>query len=97
MDLEPLSIRVADAVEITGFAEHQIRKLIRTRQLKVVRIGRSILINYRHFMAFCERHRRHEIKSQKVVNLRWPNPSRRLMEFVGSDADGQYGVFDVHA
>lgn len=78
MDFEPLSIRVVDAVEITGFADHQIRKLIRTGELKAVRVGRSVLINYRHFKVFCVRHRQNEIRSQRVVNLRWPSPSSRV-------------------
>jgi len=30
MELEPISIRVADAVALTGFPDHRIRKLIRT-------------------------------------------------------------------
>jgi excisionase family DNA binding protein len=79
MDLEPLSIRFADAVAITRFADHRIRKLIRSGELKAVRIGRVVLIDYRHFKAFCERHRQTEIRSQKVVILRWPHPGRRAM------------------
>ena len=79
MDFEPLSIRVADAVAITGFADHRIRTRIRTGELRAVRVGRSVLIDYRQFKAFCERHRQNEIRSQRVVNLRWPNPGRRAM------------------
>lgn len=79
MDLEPLSIRVADAVAITGFADHRIRKLIRTGELRAVRVGRLVLIDYRHFKAFCEQHRKSEIRSQRVVKLRWPNAGRRAM------------------
>lgn len=79
MNLEPLSIRVADAVAITGFADHRIRKLIRTGDLRAVRVGRSVLIDYRHFKAFCERYRQNEIRSQQIVNLRWPHPGRRAL------------------
>ena len=72
MDFEPLSIRVADVVALTGVADHQIRKLIKSGELKVVRVDRSALINYSHFKAFCARYRQNEIRTQKVVNLRWP-------------------------
>ena len=72
MDFEPLSIRVSDAVALMGFTDYQIRKLIKSGELKVVKVGRSVLINYPHFKAFCARHRQNEIRTQKVVNLHWP-------------------------
>jgi excisionase family DNA binding protein len=79
VDLEPLTIRVAEAVQITGFSDHEIRKLIKTGELKSVRVGRAILIDYSHFKAFCIQHRKSELASQKVVNLHWPNPGRRTI------------------
>jgi excisionase family DNA binding protein len=72
MDFEPLTIRVVDASQLTGFPDYKIRKLIKTGELKAVRVGRSVLIDFQHFKAFCIRHRQHEIRLQKVVNLHWP-------------------------
>lgn len=79
MEFEPLSIRVADAVALTGFPDHRIRRLIKTGELRAVRVRRLVLIDYQLFKAFCARHRRNEIRTQKVVDLRWPNPRRRVM------------------
>lgn len=77
MDFEPMSIRGADAIAITGFADNRIRKLIRTGELRAGGVGRSVLIAYPHFKSLCEWHRQNEMGSQRAVNRHWPNLGRR--------------------
>lgn len=49
--LEPLTVRVAVASELTGLSEAHIRTLIKTGDLKAVNIGRTSLVIYQSLKA----------------------------------------------
>lgn len=80
MEFERITIRVAYAMQLTGFTEYRIRKLIKAGELKTVRVGRAVLINYRHFKACCAQHRKNEIRTQKVVSIRGPKLAPRVID-----------------
>ena len=45
--LEPLSVRIATAVQITGLSRSRLYELIQAGDLETVKVGRSTLIPYR--------------------------------------------------
>jgi len=45
--LEPLSVRIATAVQITGISRSRLYELIQSGDLETVKVGRSTLIPYR--------------------------------------------------
>lgn len=45
-DLEPLTVRVATAVKITGISRSRLYELIGSGDLDIVKVGRSTLISY---------------------------------------------------
>jgi excisionase family DNA binding protein len=44
--LEPLTVRVATAVRITGLSRSRIYELIQSGDLEIVKVGRATLIQY---------------------------------------------------
>jgi len=44
---EPLSVRIATAVQITGISRSRLYELIQSGDLETVKVGRSTLIPYR--------------------------------------------------
>jgi excisionase family DNA binding protein len=44
--LEPLTVRIATAVRITGLSRSRIYELIQSGDLDVVKVGRATLIKY---------------------------------------------------
>lgn len=45
--LEPLSVRIATAVQLTGISRSRIYELIQSGDLETVKIGRSTVIPFR--------------------------------------------------
>ena len=45
--IEPLSVRIATAVQITGISRSRLYELIQSGDLETVKVGRSTLIPYR--------------------------------------------------
>jgi excisionase family DNA binding protein len=45
-ELEPLTVRVATAVKITGLGRSRIYELIQSGDLETVKVGRATLISY---------------------------------------------------
>lgn len=46
-DLEPISVRIATAVKLTGIGRSTLYELIGSGQIETVKIGRSTFIPYR--------------------------------------------------
>lgn len=50
-ELEPLTVRVATAVRITGISRSRLYELIGSGDLDIVKVGRSTLISYQSLRA----------------------------------------------
>lgn len=46
-ELEPLTVRVATAVRLTGLSRSRIYELIQSGDLETIKVGRATLIQYR--------------------------------------------------
>ena len=44
--IEPLTVRIATAVQLTGISRSRLYELIQSGELKTVKVGRSTLIPY---------------------------------------------------
>lgn len=55
IDLEPISVRIPRAVQLTGISRTSLYALISTGQLEVTKVGRSTLINYRSLRRLIDR------------------------------------------
>ena len=51
VSLEPLTVRISTAVELTGISRSRLYELIRSGDLQAVRVGRCTLIPYRSLKA----------------------------------------------
>jgi len=49
--LEPLTVRVATAVQLTGLSRSRLYELIQSGDLETVKVGRSTLIPFRSLRA----------------------------------------------
>lgn len=49
--IEPLTVRVATAVQITGLSRSRLYELIQSGDLETVKVGRCTLIQYRSLKA----------------------------------------------
>jgi excisionase family DNA binding protein len=47
LPVEPVSVRIATAVKLTGIGRSTLYELIKSGEIKTVKIGRSTLIPYR--------------------------------------------------
>ena len=47
VSLEPLTVRISTAVQLTGISRSRLYELIQSGDLEVVRVGRCTLISYR--------------------------------------------------
>jgi len=56
--LPPLTIRVAQAAELTGLSRSKLYELIRDREIEVIKIGASTLVIYESLQRLVERRRR---------------------------------------
>ncbi|SLK12240.1 helix-turn-helix domain-containing protein [Novosphingobium mathurense] len=45
-ELEPLTVRVATAVQITGLSRSRIYEIIKAGELETVKVGRATLVKY---------------------------------------------------
>jgi excisionase family DNA binding protein len=45
--MEPLTVRISTAVQLTGISRSRLYELIQSGDLQVVKVGRSTLIPYR--------------------------------------------------
>lgn len=44
--IDPITVRVAAAVRITGLSRSRIYELIKTGDIEIVKVGRSTLVRY---------------------------------------------------
>lgn len=51
LDMEPLTVRIATAVEMTGISRSRLYELIQSGDLDTVKIGRSTLIPFKSLKA----------------------------------------------
>ncbi len=51
MPLEPLTVRISRAVQITGLSRSRIYELIQSGDLETVKVGRATLIPYKSLRA----------------------------------------------
>ena len=49
--IEPLTVRISTAVQLTGISRSRLYELIQTGELETVKVGRSTLISYRSLKA----------------------------------------------
>lgn len=49
--IEPLTVRVATAVRITGLSRSRIYELIQSGDLETIKVGRATLIHFRSLKA----------------------------------------------
>jgi excisionase family DNA binding protein len=49
--IEPLTVRISTAVQLTGIIRSRLYELIQTGELETVKVGRSTLIPYRSLKA----------------------------------------------
>ena len=49
--IEPLTVRISTAVQLTGISRSRIYELIQTGELETVKVGRSTLIPYKSLKA----------------------------------------------
>ena len=50
-DFEPLTVRIATAVQLTGISRSRIYELIESGDLQIVKVGRSTLIPFKSLRA----------------------------------------------
>lgn len=50
-NIEPLTVRIATAVQLTGISRSRLYELIEAGELEVVKVGRSTLIPFRSLRA----------------------------------------------
>ena len=53
--IEPLTVRISTAVELTGLSRSRIYELIVSGDLEVVKVGRSTLVLYKSLKALIDR------------------------------------------
>lgn len=51
VSIEPLTVRISTAVQLTGISRSRIYELIQSGDLEVVKIGRSTLVRYESLKA----------------------------------------------
>lgn len=56
--IEPISVRIPDAVRLTGLSRSRIYELIKTGEIEIVKVGSSTLIPVDSLRAFVDRCRR---------------------------------------
>jgi excisionase family DNA binding protein len=56
--LQPLSVRIPDAVRLTGISRSRLYELLRSGEIEHLKVGRSTLIPYASLGSFIERMRR---------------------------------------
>ncbi|WP_340268125.1 helix-turn-helix domain-containing protein [Sphingobium mellinum] len=49
--IEPLTVRISTAVQLTGISRSRLYELIQSGELKTVKVGRSTLIPYKSLKA----------------------------------------------
>lgn len=54
---EPISVRVRDAVRLTGISRSRLYELMRSGEIEYVKVGGSTLIPYAGLRAFVQRQR----------------------------------------
>jgi excisionase family DNA binding protein len=47
LSIEPLTVRISTAVQLTGISRSRLYELIQSGELETVKVGRSTLIPYR--------------------------------------------------
>jgi len=45
--LDPITVRISDAVKLTGISRSRVYELIRSGQIETVKVGRAKLVLYR--------------------------------------------------
>lgn len=49
--IEPLTVRISTAVQLTGISRSRLYELIQSGELEIVKVGRSTLIPYKSLKA----------------------------------------------
>ena len=52
--IEPLTVRISTAVQLTGLSRSRLYELIQSGDLEMVKVGRSTLIPYKSLKALTE-------------------------------------------
>jgi excisionase family DNA binding protein len=60
--IEPISVRIPEAVRLTGLSRSRLYELMKSREIEVVKVGTSTLIPYESLRAFIEGRRRGEVE-----------------------------------
>lgn len=55
--VEPISVRIPEAVRLTGLSRSRVYEFMRSGEIEFVKIGGSTLIPYDSLLSFIERHR----------------------------------------
>lgn len=55
--LEPLTVRIAEAVRLTGISRSRIYELMQAREIEHIKVGSSTLIPYDSLRRFIDRRR----------------------------------------
>ena len=55
--LEPISVRIPEAVRLTGLSRSRIYELMKGREIEFVKVGSSTLIPFESLRGFIERQR----------------------------------------
>ena len=53
--IEPISVRIAAAVQLTGISRSKLYELIQSGELETVKVGRATLIPFKSLRALVER------------------------------------------
>ena len=54
---EPISVRIPEAVRLTGLSRSRIYELMKSREIEFVKVGSSTLIPFNSLRGFIERQR----------------------------------------
>ena len=61
-DTKPISVKVPEAVRLTGLSRSRVYELMRSGEIEFVKVGRSTLIPFDSLRTFIEGHRRSDAK-----------------------------------
>jgi len=55
--LEPISVRIPEAIRLTGLSRSRLYELMKSREIEFVKVGSSTLIPFESLRGFIERQR----------------------------------------
>jgi len=63
-DVDPISVRIPDAVRLTGLSRSRLYELMKGGEIEFVKVGGSTLIPYDGLRAFIAAHRQRDGRSR---------------------------------